>query len=293
MRGQVLRYVNLGCGNRWHPAWINIDIAPCGPGVIAHNLSLGIPFLDSSCDVVYHSHLLEHLRPEDALRFMQECYRVLKAGGIMRVATPDLERICRLYLEKLEGAVASDNGSAHDYEWILLEMYDQTVRERRGGMMRQFLEQNPLPNETFIYQRIGEEGREIIRALRSNAVGKLLSTDQSPRSIFFRLGEFRKSRQRLVNWALNSILLCLLGRDGLRALEIGRFRLAGEVHHWMYDRYSLSQLMRAASFQDPITQSATTSQIPQWSSFNLDTLPDGTVIKPDSFFMESVKPAEQ
>ena len=64
--------------------------------------------------------------------------------------------------------------SARDYEWILLEMYDQTVREKNGGMMRHYLEQNPLPNENFIYQRIGEEGREIIRALRSNAVGKLL-----------------------------------------------------------------------------------------------------------------------
>ena len=287
-----MQYLNLGCGNRYHPAWINIDIAPCIPGVIAHDLSRGIPLPDSSCDVVYHSHLVEHLRPEDARRFMKECYRVLKAGGILRVATPDLERICRLYLEKLEGASASDNGSAHDYEWILLEMYDQTVREKQGGMMRQFLEQNPLPNETFIYERIGEEGREIIRALRSTTVGKQLSSDQSPRSIFFRLGELRKRRQRLVNRVLNSILLYLLGRDGLQALEIGRFRLAGEVHQWMYDRYSLSQLMRAASFRDPIQQSATTSQIPQWSSFNLDTLPDGTIVKPDSFFMESVKPAE-
>ena len=104
-----MRYVNLGCGSRCHPAWINIDIAPCVPGVIAHDLSRGIPLPDSSCDVVYHSHLVEHLRPEDARRFMKECYRVLKAGGILRVATPDLERICRLYLEKLEGAFASEN----------------------------------------------------------------------------------------------------------------------------------------------------------------------------------------
>jgi predicted SAM-dependent methyltransferase len=288
-----LQYLNLGCGNRYHPDWINIDIAPQGVGVIAHDLSQGIPLPNNVCDVVYHSHLVEHLRPEDALRLMKECYRVLKAGGILRVATPDLERICRLYLEKLEGAFASDNGSARDYEWILLEMYDQAVREKHGGMMRNYLDQNPLPNESFVYQRIGEEGREIIRALRCNAVGKpSLSSDQSPRSIFFRLGELRRRRQRLVNWALNSILFYLLGRDGLRALEIGRFRLAGEVHQWMYDRYSLSQLMRAASFQDPIIQSATTSQIPQWSSFNLDTLPDGTMIKPDSFFMESVKAAE-
>ena len=286
-----MRYVNLGCGSRCHPAWINIDIAPCGPGVIAHDLNRGIPLPDSSCDVVYHSHLVEHLRPEDAQRFMKECYRVLKAGGILRVATPDLERICRLYLEKLEGAFASDNASAHDYEWIMLEMYDQAVREKRGGMMRDYLEQNPLPNETFIYERIGEEGRDLIRALRSKAAGKPLSLDPSRRPIPRGPRELWNRRQRLVNRALNSILVYLLGRDGLWALEIGRFRLAGEVHQWMYDRYSLAQLMLAASFQDPVQQSATESQIPHWSKFNLDTLPNRTTIKPDSFFMEAIKAA--
>ena len=284
-----MRYVNLGCGSRCHPAWINIDIAPCGPGVIAHDLSQGIPLPDSSCDVVYHSHLVEHLRPEDALRFMKECYRVLRAGGILRVATPDLEHICRLYLEKLEGAFAGDKASAHDYEWIMLEMYDQAVREKRGGMMGDYLQQDPLPNETFIYERIGEEGRDLIRALKSKAS----SSDASQRSITLEPGKRRNSRQRLLSRARNSILARLLGRNGLRALEIGRFRLAGEVHQWMYDRYSLSQLMLAAFFQDPVQRSATESQIPHWSKFNLDTLPDRTTIKPDSFFMEAIKAAER
>ena len=50
-----LHMVNLGCGHRHHPDWINIDIASTGPGVMAHNLSLGIPLADGSADVVYHS----------------------------------------------------------------------------------------------------------------------------------------------------------------------------------------------------------------------------------------------
>ena len=60
----------------------------------------------------------------------------------------------------------------------------------------------------------------------------------------------------------------------------------------MYDRYSLAKLMLAVGFRDPIEQTATQSQVPGWSNFHLDTLPSGAVIKPDSFFMEAIKPVE-
>jgi hypothetical protein len=83
------------------------------------------------------------------------------------------------------------------------------------------------------------------------------------------------------------------GSAGARAIKIGQFRLAGEVHQWMYDRYSLAHLMLAAGFVDPIQQSAKNSLIPQWTSFNLDTLPDGNVRKPDSLFMEATKPLKK
>jgi hypothetical protein len=81
-----------------------------------------------------------------------------------------------------------------------------------------------------------------------------------------------------------------LGADGRRALQIGRFRLAGEVHHWVYDRYSLARLLVQTGFQNPQFQDANTSQIPNWTSFHLDTLSDGQAIKPDLFFMEAIKP---
>src|SRR5689334_7513501 len=96
------RMVNLGCGARYHPEWINIDIVPQGQGIIAHKLQQGIPLEDSSCEVLYHSDVIEHFRRKDAFAFMRECFRVLAPGGIVRVGTPDLESIARLYLEKLE-----------------------------------------------------------------------------------------------------------------------------------------------------------------------------------------------
>jgi SAM-dependent methyltransferase len=281
-----MRCLNLGCGSSYHHDWINIDIVSTGPGVIAHDLHQGIPLPNASCDVVYHSHVLEHTRRSDALSFMQECYRVLKPGGIMRVVVPDLEQICHLYLTKLGAALKSGDTRAYDYEWIMLEMYDQTVRERSGGEMLPFLFQDPLANAAFVYERIGEEGRSLVRSLRCQQ-------GMSPMPIKLSHGLWAKrlrSLPRRLRTLYDSLVArVFLSREGFRALEIGRFRLAGEVHQWMYDRYSLAQLMVAASFRDPVQQSATTSQIPHWTSFNLDTLPDGTVKKPDSLYMEAVK----
>jgi SAM-dependent methyltransferase len=284
-----LRYVNLGCGSRYHPDWINIDIAQTGPHVVVHDLSRGIPFEDNSCQVIYHSHLLEHLRRPDAFRFMRECFRVLEPAGLLRVAVPDLEQICSVYLRKLTAALGNDPSGCLDYEWILLEMFDQTIREKSGGDMLTYLSQFPLPNEAFVYERIGEEGRNIVTCLvqqRQISLPDPGPAGDSLRNRFKLRQLFRflpaTLRRRLREW--------LLAPDTLRALEIGKFRLAGEVHQWMYDRYSLAQLMRSAGFQDPVQQSARGSQIPQWASFNLDTLSDGTVIKPDSLFMEATKP---
>jgi SAM-dependent methyltransferase len=279
------RMINLGCGNRFHSDWVNADIAPSDPSVIPCDLSKNLPFPDNGFDVVYHSNVLEHIRRDDALPFLRECYRILKPGGILRVATPDLERICKLYLEKLQRAAAGDSASAYDYDWMLLEMYDQTVREKSGGGMIDFLRKNPLPNEPFVLERIGQEGRELITTLRRASPSKqpapkprtpLQEIVRRPRSIFKILGQiFLKS------W---------FGPDAQRALEIGRFRLAGEVHQWMYDRFSLARLMMSAGFRDPILRSPVDSAIPNWSEFHLDTLPDGSAIKPDSFFMEARKP---
>jgi predicted SAM-dependent methyltransferase len=279
-----MKCINLGCGTRFHPDWINIDIAPTATGIIAHDLSTGIPLADASCDVVYHSHVLEHLRPPHAIQFMRECCRVLKPGCVLRVAVPDLESIIRVYLEKLQAALNNDAKSAHDYRWILLELLDQSVREQTGGQMLDYLSQSPMPNEEFVFARIGEEGRSIIRILKEQAatvqmVGGATSNTKS------------SALQHLRSTIRLRLLERWLGPNWSEALEIGRFRLGGEIHQWMYDRYSLAELMRTCGFLDPIQRTATESHIPDWPSFCLDTLADGTVVKPDSLFMEAKRPS--
>jgi len=67
------------------------------------------------------------------------------------------------------------------------------------------------------------------------------------------------------------------------------FRMSGEVHQWMYDRYSLKKILGETGFVDIQQCCADQSEIPDFNSYLLDIEPNGNVRKPDSFFMEARK----
>jgi hypothetical protein len=93
---------------------------------------------------------------------------VLKPGGIIRIAVPDLEVIIRLYLEKLE------NGNEADYDWMMLELYDQEVRNRSGGEMLNYFKQDEIPNLDFVLSRIGFEGLGMIKSIQDQRTSSVL-----------------------------------------------------------------------------------------------------------------------
>lgn len=89
--------VNLGCGHRPIKGWINVDRAR-GPQVqVVWDLTTALPFPDLSCSAIFSEHLIEHVTREQAASLIEECYRMLKPGGVLRVSTPDAERYLRSY----------------------------------------------------------------------------------------------------------------------------------------------------------------------------------------------------
>ena len=274
---QKVNYLNVGCGNKFHRAWTNVDMASSSPHVDVHNLLQGFPYPDGQFDVVYHSQVLEHVPKEKAAAFQRECLRVLKPGGVLRVVVPDLENIATEYLRHLRDNLERPSEvTAANYDWILLEMYDQTVRNRPEGQMGDFLKQPQLPNEDYVVERIGHVGRSII------ARGRQQASAPAPR-LFDRLR--RITPRRLVS----HLRIRVRNRLGSEALRIGMFRLGGEVHMWMYDRYSLGRLLREAGFVDARRVDAHTSAVPDWAAYELD-VKDGAVFDPTSLFMEARKP---
>ena len=274
--------LNLGCGYRFHPAWTNVNFSSTGENVIVHNLIQGIPYPDASFDVVYHSHLLEHLPKTAVEPFLKECYRILRPQGVMRVVVPDLEQIVRAYLTALEQASSGSEEWAANYEWILLEFFDQMVRFRHGGEMKAYLSREEIPHEEFILKRCGIQAKKDIEQARQ----KRLNSDQR--------SEFKKRLKHLFKqidlFLIESQTPWLKPLSKLyNALQIGYFRQSGEIHQWMYDRYSLSVLLEKCSFADIVRREATESYVADWARFNLDTEPNGIIYKPDSLFMEGIK----
>ncbi len=73
-----------------------------------------------------------------------------------------------------------------------------------------------------------------------------------------------------------------------KSYKIGKFRECVEVHYQVYDRYSLSMLLKEVGFVNIKVMSAFESNIPNWVDYNLDTQ-NGEVLKPDSLFIEGQK----
>ena len=272
---EKLPYINLGCGFTFNESWVNVDFISTGKDVIAHNLTQGIPFKDNSFKAAYHSHVLEHFTKTDAEKFISECYRILQPGGILRIAIPDLEPIARNYIKYLEGALANDASAKEKYNWTMLEMYDQVVRSKGGGEMIDYIKDVSKNNDAFLIERNGNETKQLIENFRN--IKEVPSVNKSEA---FSLSKFRSR--------VKSKLIHMLLKDDVKALSIGQFRLGGEIHQWMYDRYSLSELLQKHGFANVKVVSSTESQIPNWSNYNLDMM-DGKVRKPDSLFMEVQK----
>jgi predicted SAM-dependent methyltransferase len=279
-------YLNLGCGDRYHPDWTNVDIVSTGESVIAHDLTQGIPFPDASFDVVYHSHVIEHIPKTEAESFLKECYRVLRPQGVLRVVFPDLEQIAKTYLMALEKASNGSQEWADNYEWIMLEMYDMTVRNDSGGEMVAYLARKNIAEE-FVKQRCGISilnWREDLRKQKEQLQSAFIQ-DTKPKLSLKKFNHFLRYPSKLREILLKN----LLGKE-YRALQIGRLRQSGELHQWMYDRYSLTLLLEKIGLDNIVQRSAHESYLPNWTSFNLDTEPDGRVYKPDSLYMEAIKP---
>lgn len=266
-----MRLLNLGCGTSLHPDWVNVDMVPGAPGVIAVDLAAELPFAAGSFDAVYCSHLLEHLAPDAAATLLRRIHGVLRPGGILRVVVPDLEAMARAYLGLLEELDLDPAAREADYDWMMLELYDQVARSEGGGdMVRYFAEPGPR-NADFVRSRVGAEAFDALEAAaRARREG----------------GGLRQRLSSLRQSLAGAAVAAIGGARARRAYAEGSFRQSGEVHRWMYDRYSLGRALRRAGFARVERQGAADSRIHGFARYQLDVDAAGAVRKPDSLFME-------
>ena len=99
LREHEVRKLQLGAAENIRPSWLNTDLHDYGRAgeLVYLDASKRFPLPDASFDFVFSEHMLEHLSYADGLRCLRECRRVLRPGGRIRIATPSLERLVRLY----------------------------------------------------------------------------------------------------------------------------------------------------------------------------------------------------
>ena len=123
--------LNLGCGSVRPLGWVNTDsslnallqriplmgksmskllgkVAYDSNNLIYMNLNKNWNYADNSVDIVYASHLFEHLSLESATLFLSEAHRCLKPGGVIRIVVPDLYKIALKYVEEYTNCTVED-----------------------------------------------------------------------------------------------------------------------------------------------------------------------------------------
>lgn len=138
--------LHLGCGPHYLPGMINIDGNIRRRKDLWHDLRNRLPFPDRSASLIYCSHMLEHLLPDDAVKLLGEMRRVLDEHGVARLAVPSLEhaleiirgedtsRFPRSFSSPMAQAINHlfcDGQHKYGYCWELLEAF-----ARQAGFTR-------------------------------------------------------------------------------------------------------------------------------------------------------------
>lgn len=117
-----MRKINLGSGPASAKGWINYDwgLLPIigkyrlssifirlglltkeydwrWPKLELVNIKNKLPDKDRSVDYIYCSNVLEHFEKSEALDILNDCRRVLKSNGLIRIVVPDLKKLMKSY----------------------------------------------------------------------------------------------------------------------------------------------------------------------------------------------------
>jgi len=96
LRSHQVRKLQIGAGSNLLKNWLNTDVHPGCRAVVFLDARERFPFDGGTFDYVFSEHQIEHITYSEGLFMLRECYRVLKPGGRIRVATPNLEALIGL-----------------------------------------------------------------------------------------------------------------------------------------------------------------------------------------------------
>jgi len=99
LANNAVRKLQLGSGVNPLPGWLNTDIEMSGD-IVFLDIRQPFPLESASFDFVFSEHLIEHVSYQHGVHCLRECFRVLRPGGKIRIATPNLSFLMALYREE-------------------------------------------------------------------------------------------------------------------------------------------------------------------------------------------------
>lgn len=114
--------LHLGSGKKLIHGFVNVDIDPSvGADVIDDVFALA-KFDCNSADYIYCSHCLEHSSRETSAKALMRWFDVLKPGGMLRVAVPDIAAAFEWYrmtgkLEDVKGLIWGGQKTQYDFHY--------------------------------------------------------------------------------------------------------------------------------------------------------------------------------
>ncbi len=200
--------INLGSGNRGVPGWVCIDRSPSvllsrmpvvkralrrlgvlseahmtvwDPEIKRHDIR-SLPYSDGSVDAVYSSHTLEHIYIDEARQVLRESARVLRPGGMIRIALPDATAIAQRFLDG-----GDDPDAGLEYNRALLAHPGSPLRGigqitgLAGGHIHRW-----QPSAPMVKQMLEQAGFENVldQTYKNGLLPDLASIETRPESFF-------------------------------------------------------------------------------------------------------------
>lgn len=132
--------LHIGCGDINAPGFINIDARPQDHIQIVTSNLLQLKMIpDNVADLIYMSHVLEHVSHSKVETTLREMHRILKDGGVLRVSVPDFDKIISIYQENerdinsIVGPLMG--GQTYDFNYHYAVFNDSNLRKAmlKGG----------------------------------------------------------------------------------------------------------------------------------------------------------------
>lgn len=113
-------FLHIGCGKINSPEFINVDARPMAHVHVAtDDITSLSDFDDSSVDLIYMCHILEHIKQDELKEVLCELKRALKQGGVLRLSVPNIDQLIAVYEGSRRDVLAINKqlmgGQDHEY----------------------------------------------------------------------------------------------------------------------------------------------------------------------------------